>query len=318
MSKFIRSGPGLPDSFRAVRHKVALLLLLLGGTGGVLASCGVSPAPQPTHPTGSASATGDVTGVKLNLGTAAGAVTFPPAGLSCSAAGRSFTMQGPFGVDSFVLTADDLKAGSRLNFNFTSTFSTSLTLTIRGPFFPLTYYAGPVQQAAGQSLIQGTGLLSVARSGTSGMLNLTLQSPIAGESAAPATVVGTWSCSHPTSAVPGAQTEPALAPASVPPVGGECANPIQQLSAGGVAPLTCPDGAVDVLAWSYLSQYDPQVQQLGAGATVNQVERAFCPPTRSAFLSDSVALEVYQISADYYGWTFATPAATVASGGGCG
>ncbi len=318
MSSLIGPGLGLPGRSRAALRAVAVPLLVLGGTGGVVAGCGISPAPQPTHSTASAVAPQGVTALKLNLGTAAGGVTFPPAGLSCTGGGRSFTMRGPFGVDNFVLTAEHLKPGSKLAFDFTQTFSTSLTLTIGGPFLPLTYYAGPVQVAAGQPVIQGTGLLSVARSGTSGKLNLTLQSPIPGESAAPATVVGTWSCSHPESDVARPQVEPELAPATVPPVGAECATPIQHLSSGGVSPLTCSGGAVDVLAWYYLQQYDPQVEALGAGATVTQVERAFCPPTRSAFLTAAEALEVYQISADYYGWHFATPAATVASGGGCG
>jgi hypothetical protein len=85
-----------------------------------------------------------------------------------------------------------------------------------------------------------------------------------------------------------------------------------------VGPLTCSGGAVNVLAWNYLQQYDPQVQALGAAATVAQVEQAFCPPARSAYMSSVVALEIYAISAGYYGWHFAVPAATVVSGGGCG
>jgi hypothetical protein len=227
-------------------------------------------------------------------------------------------MRGPLGVDDFVLTAEHLEPGSRLGFTFSQNFLTSLTLTISGPSLPLSYYAGPVRTGPGQSVTQGTGTLSVASSGTSGRLNLTLESPSPGVSAATATVVGAWSCSHPRSGVAKPEEEPALPPATVPPVGPECASPIQHLNSGGVGPLTCSGGAVNVLVWSYLTQYDPQVQALGAAAPVAQVEQAFCPPARSAYMSAVVALEVYEISADYYGWHFAVPAATVASGGPCG
>ena len=318
MGRFMTSGTRWAGRPRARWAATGVPLLVLGGAGGLLGGCGISPGPLAVHPSASALAQGSSTGIKLNLGTAAGSVTFPPAKLSCGDRGRSFTMRGPFGVDDFVLTAEHLEPGSRLGFNFSQTFITSITLTISGPFLPLDYYAGPVRTGPGQSLIQGTGTLSVARSGTSGRLNLTLQSQTPGESAVAATVVGVWSCGHPRSGVATPQGEPALAPATVPPVGAECASPIQHLNSGGVGPLTCSGGAVNALVWNYLWQYDPQVQALGPVATVAQVERAFCPPARSAYMSAVVALEIYEISADYYGWHFAAPAATVASGGGCG
>ncbi len=318
MPRFIGPGTRWAGGSRALWAAAAVPLLVLGGAGSLLAGCGISPGPAAVHPSASAAAQGSSTGITLNLGTAAGSVTFPPAKLSCGDRGRSFTMRGPFGVDDFVLTAEHLEPGSRLGFNFSQAFLTSVTLTIGGPFFPLAYYAGPLRTGPGQSLIQGTGTLSVARSGTSGRLNLTLQSPSPGESAATATVLGTWSCTHPRSGVATPQGEPALPPATVPPVGSECASPIQHLNSGGVGPLTCSGGAVNVLAWNYLQQYDPQVQALGAAATVAQVEQAFCPPARSAYMSSVVALEIYAISAGYYGWHFAVPAATVVSGGGCG
>ena len=318
MGRLIRSGTRWAGWPRARWAAAGVPLLVVGGAGGLLAGCGISPEPPAVHPAAGVVAPGSSTGIKLNLGTAAGGATFPPARLSCGDQGRSFTMRGPFGVDSFVLMAEHLEPGSRLGFNFSQTFLTSVTLSISGPFLPRDYYAGPVRTGPGQSVTQGTGTLSVARSGISGRLNLTLESPSPGGAAASATVVGTWNCSHPRSSVAAPQQEPALAPAAVPPVGAECASPIQHLNSGAEGPLTCAGGAVNVLVWNYLQQYDAQVQALGPGATVAQVERAFCPPARSAFMSAAVALEIYAISADYYGWHFAVPAATVASGGGCG
>jgi hypothetical protein len=241
----------------------------------------VPPAAQPSA---NAVARGSSTGIEFNLAMAAGSVTFPPARLSCLNQGRSFTMRGPFGVDDFVLTAAHLQPGLQLGFNFTQTFLTSLTLTISGPSRPLPYYAGPVRTGAGQSVTQGTGTSSVSGSGTPRRLNLTLERQ-------------TRVCPppRPPGDAPG-RARPASRHSPTSGLGVRQPGPAPELR--WRRPLTCYGGAVNVFVWQYLQNYDPQVQALGAAATVALVEEAFCPPALSAYMPAVVALEACEISAD--------------------
>lgn len=280
-----------------------------------MSACGVPLAPAPAKPSQAPTQSAKLTWMHVGLGSATGAVVFPPATLACSASDHSVFANAEFGVDKIQIAVRALESGSRLTFvpNATAGFSTNVTLSVSGPFFPATYYAGPVAAGPGDEIIDGAGTLRVSPGGSSGQFDLTLQ---AQEGTSSVTAQGSWNCDNPRSSPTGVTPPvrlPALAPAQVPPEGGECASTLQHSPSGAVSPLTCGT-AVNVLAWSWLYQYDAPAQSLGRAATLTQVERSFCTGTQ---LSVPVALDIYQIAAAYFGWHFSASAQTVVAGTGC-
>ncbi len=278
----------------------------------LVAGCGLSVSPK-VATTASPPAVVAATATDLYLAAPQdqGTVTFPPAALSCGAGDRTVKMTGVFGVDSMELDLTGLTAGRHLQFSATApAFATAVNLTITGPFYPATFVAGPQQGA-----IVGTGTLSVAKTGAAGRFDLQLLGPVAD---APAAVKGTWNCAKPESSPPTVvEVPPTLYLASSAPVVGECAVALQHQPLGAVTPLTCQGGAVNVLAWEYLIQYNAKVQGLGRNPSLGQVEGAFCPQYQAQATPLPVATDLYQIVAAYYGWHFSVPPATIASGVGC-
>ncbi len=98
----------------------------------------------------------------------------------------------------------------------------------------------------------------------------------------------------------------ALSPATVPPVGGECSQPLEQTVDGSVRPLSCGK-KVNSVAWQDIaSNGNPLVMALGQRATPTQVGQALCSDYKTNKNLDTSQLEnAYQLSALYYGWNFA-------------
>ena len=71
---------------------------------------------------------------------------------------------------------------------------------------------------------------------------------------------------------------------------------------GNASPVYCPDGGINVQAWTYFEKLKPQVMALSPDSTVQQVEAAMC-----ADLSDStvpIETSAGELAFRYYGWEF--------------
>lgn len=114
-----------------------------------------------------------------------------------------------------------------------------------------------------------------------------------------------------------------LPPANVPPKLAECSTPVSYGSQGNPSPIQCPNGNLNVAAWTALSALEPTVMSLGYNASSSQVQTAICNDANAAdadsSASESNAIEgtVYQISKIYYGWSFAGDPSAVLSSGNC-
>jgi hypothetical protein len=71
---------------------------------------------------------------------------------------------------------------------------------------------------------------------------------------------------------------PVLSPAAVPPRSGvsECSITLEVGMDGNASPVYCPDGGINVQAWTYFEKLKPQVMALSPDSTVQQVEAAMC------------------------------------------
>ncbi|MFZ0994714.1 MAG: hypothetical protein WAO09_01860 [Candidatus Dormiibacterota bacterium] len=95
----------------------------------------------------------------------------------------------------------------------------------------------------------------------------------------------------------------ALAPASVPPVVGECS---QQLGFGGdgnASPLICKNGDVNVLAWNYFATIDSALMGMGRRATEQEVQTQLCSDLQHSTIP--IEQSAYTLAKTYYGWRFA-------------
>lgn len=291
----------------------ALRSSALGVALGILvAGCSLSPNTGASvgHP--ASSKVPQNTAFRISLGTQSGQLRFPPSALVCGGTGAQVAASGSFGVDSVTISLTGLTLKRRLVFSPTvAPFPTTVSLHVTGPFFPAAYYAGTQQ-----GVIVGDGTLSGDQN--AGSIDLQLTGP--GRSIAQ--VTGSWNCRVPRSAsAAGASTATmtALAPALVPPVTGECGASLQHDSSGDASPITCGDGAINVLAWNYLygAPFDPYVMLLGPKASLPQIEHAFCAPDLEQGTPPAVAETIYQIAADYFGWPFRTAPSAIVSGSSC-
>ena len=97
-----------------------------------------------------------------------------------------------------------------------------------------------------------------------------------------------------------------LAPAEVPPAVAICSAKLMFAVNGTAGPLTCMNGALNVLAWEHYSQeFDPFVMRMGSDATPITVGRAMCSDLDRAGTTISEEEDVYRVAAIYYGWEFA-------------
>lgn len=114
-----------------------------------------------------------------------------------------------------------------------------------------------------------------------------------------------------------------LSPATVPPKVPECSTQITYQSDGNSGPITCGNGALNVLEWNALAALEPKVMSLGYSPSESQVAATLCADASDsnsdATTRDSTIIETttYQISALYYGWSFPTNPTTVLSNSQC-
>jgi hypothetical protein len=108
-----------------------------------------------------------------------------------------------------------------------------------------------------------------------------------------------------------------LAPATVPPVTDECTIQLTHDADGNVAPLLCPNGGVNALAWEH---YDEgyvctsstsctpktwsKVMQLGTEASAAQVYQAMCSDYKDVFGTNPLTISAEELASAYYGWHF--------------
>jgi hypothetical protein len=131
-----------------------------------------------------------------------------------------------------------------------------------------------------------------------------------------------------TNVVSGAATSPSasyavLTPATVPSKTPECSQQLTYASNGSPSPVSCSNGYLNMLAWNALSALELKVMTLGYSATPSQVQSALCVDANAAdadskaSASNAIEESAYQISAIYYGWSFATNPSVVLSNGVC-
>jgi hypothetical protein len=95
-----------------------------------------------------------------------------------------------------------------------------------------------------------------------------------------------------------------LAPAMIPPVSAECSEQLSFGADGTAAPLTCPKGGVNVLAWSWYARYGNEITQLTPDTTPSDVYTTACDDTSNG-VSYPEEGDLYALAAAYYGWQFA-------------
>ncbi len=133
----------------------------------------------------------------------------------------------------------------------------------------------------------------------------------------------TSSTSSSTTSSPSSNAYAILSPATVPPKVPECSTQIAYDSNGNSGPITCPNGALNVLEWNALAALEPKVMSLGYTASESQVAATLCADASDsnsdATTRDSAIIETttYQISALYYGWSFSTNPSAVLSNSQC-
>jgi hypothetical protein len=114
-----------------------------------------------------------------------------------------------------------------------------------------------------------------------------------------------------------------LSPATVPSKAPECSTPISFQSTGNSGPVQCTNGNLNVTEWNALAALEPTVMSLGYSATPSQIQAALCKDANAsdsdANTTNSFIVEgtVYQITALYYGWNFASNPSVVLTNGSC-
>jgi hypothetical protein len=230
----------------------------------------------------------------------------PPLTPSCQAGGREVTIRGAFGPETAQVQLRGLRPGKHYTIlGYGPPVSATVRVTETGPVVAQliakgsTDFLGP----AGGLEAYGNGTLSVAADGRSGSLQVTLPK---GDS-----VSGHWRCGS--SRTTGAPSRPALTPARVPPVVGECS--LGSSTSDPPPVVTCPNGDLNVEAWTG-SGY---VEAAGRKATLGTVEADLCRDQVTLALTIPPALAItsleneYSVSAVYYGWKFnLTPATLLA------
>jgi hypothetical protein len=97
-----------------------------------------------------------------------------------------------------------------------------------------------------------------------------------------------------------------LPPATERPIGRLCSAPIQVNANGGVFPLLCRGGEVNVVAWKHFAEVSNTVLGLGQNPTQGQVEGALCADLRLNHATPPIEGNGYQLAKAYYLWNFMT------------
>ena len=108
-----------------------------------------------------------------------------------------------------------------------------------------------------------------------------------------------------------------LPPATVPSKAKLCSDSTeQQVATGLTVNLTCSNGDLNIVAWERAAKAEggkPVMMTLGYNATALQV----CNAYGANFVTGTLASEVYQLAAQYYGWHFAEDPTVAAMNGKC-
>jgi ABC-type lipoprotein export system ATPase subunit len=127
------------------------------------------------------------------------------------------------------------------------------------------------------------------------------------------TTVGAKPRPSTTTVAPSTSARQVLAPASVPPSVDECSQQLTFAVDGNAGPISCSNGTLNVVAWRYFAQDKHSVMSLGPYATPVQVSDALCADGSTIPIETSA----YQLSALYYGWSFAEDPSAILTNGGC-
>ncbi|MBI2009434.1 hypothetical protein HYS84_03470 [Candidatus Saccharibacteria bacterium] len=108
-----------------------------------------------------------------------------------------------------------------------------------------------------------------------------------------------------------------LPPATVPSKARLCSDSTEQQVATGLSVnLTCSSGDLNIVAWERAAKAEggkPVMMTLGYDATASQV----CNAYGANFVTGTLASEVYQLAAQYYGWHFTEDPTVAALNGKC-
>ena len=83
-----------------------------------------------------------------------------------------------------------------------------------------------------------------------------------------------------------------------------CSKPITQAPDGNATPLSCSNGAVNVLAWKFYADISASILGLGLNPSEGQPRSAMCDDLAHNGANRSEEVNGYKLAAAYYGWTF--------------
>jgi len=97
-----------------------------------------------------------------------------------------------------------------------------------------------------------------------------------------------------------------LAPATTPSVVGICSEQLTYGADGNAGPITCSNGAVNVLAWNYYVPMNAGLFTAGPNASPSQIESMECNGFKSRTESWTIPIgqSIYGLAQAYYGWSF--------------
>jgi hypothetical protein len=96
----------------------------------------------------------------------------------------------------------------------------------------------------------------------------------------------------------------ALQPASIPPEGDTCSEPLSIAVDGTAAPLTCAGGKLNVVAWQHYARVRRFIMTLGPNADPEDAGRALCSDLDRVETTIPMEADAYRLAAVYYGWNF--------------
>ena len=97
-----------------------------------------------------------------------------------------------------------------------------------------------------------------------------------------------------------------LPPARSLPVVALCSQLLTPSQDGGATPLTCANGALNILAWRLYATLSPRVLSAGSATTDSKVRAAMCADWIGGHATAPEERSAYELAAAYYGWSFDT------------
>jgi hypothetical protein len=114
----------------------------------------------------------------------------------------------------------------------------------------------------------------------------------------------------------GSASPEVLPPAPGPPVAGLCTAQLDFGADGNAAPLFCPNGDINRLAWKYFADKRLAVMGMGIFAADTDVAAALRQDL-SGHATSPVECSAYQLASAYYGWRFVVDPTSGVLAGGC-